>query len=596
MQLDIDRLIAYFGGVTTLSEALKAQDPEQGASPAAIYKWRTRGSPPLAQLQKLTTLAESQGRPLDLNAFMQQQDNLEKESVANPNRRVVIFDTTLRDGEQSPGAAMTKEEKIRVARQLEKLGVDVIEAGFAAASPGDFESVNAVAKTITNATVCSLARAVENDVRKAGEALAPAPKKRIHTFIATSPIHMEYKLKMKPQQVIDAAVKAVKVAKEYTDDVEFSAEDAVRSDLDFLAKIFTAVIEAGATTINIPDTVGYSVPSVWYERIRAIIGSVPNGDKVVWSTHCHNDLGMAVANSLAAVQAGVRQVECTINGLGERAGNASLEEIVMALKVRHDLFGLETGIDSTQIVAASKLVSTITGYPVQPNKAIVGANAFAHESGIHQDGVLKHRETYEIMSAESVGWSANRLSLGKLSGRNAFKTKLAELGIELGSEEALNAAFARFKELADKKREIFDEDLHALVSDEMSNLSPDSYKFISQRISTETGEMPRAEIVFSINGEERRAEATGSGPVDAIFKAIESVAQSGAVLQIYSVNAITQGTESQGETGVRLMRDGRIVNGQGADTDVLVATTKAYLSALSKLERKQQRIRAQGGI
>ena len=596
MQLDIDRLIAYFGGVTALSEALKAQDPEQGASPAAIYKWRTRGSLPLAQLQKLTTLAESQGRPLDLNAFMQQQDNLEKESVANPNRRVVIFDTTLRDGEQSPGAAMTKEEKIRVARQLEKLGVDVIEAGFAAASPGDFEAINEIARTITESTVCSLARAVENDVRKAGEAVAPAPKKRIHTFIATSPIHMEYKLKMKPQQVIDAAVKAVKIAKEYTDDVEFSAEDAVRSDLDFLAKIFTAVIEAGATTINIPDTVGYSVPSVWYERIRAMIGSVPNGDKVVWSTHCHNDLGMAVANSLAAVQAGVRQVECTINGLGERAGNASLEEIVMALKVRHDLFGLETGIDTTQIVPVSKLVSAITGYPVQPNKAVVGANAFAHESGIHQDGVLKHPQTYEIMSAESVGWSANRLSLGKLSGRNAFKTKLAELGIELGSEEALNAAFARFKELADKKREIFDEDLHALVSDEMSNLSSDSYKFISQRISTETGEMPRAEIVFSINGEERRAEATGSGPVDAIFKAIESVAQSGAVLQIYSVNAITQGTESQGETGVRLMRDGRIVNGQGADTDVLVATTKAYLSALSKLERGREKIKAQGTI
>ena len=595
MQLDIDRLIAYFGGVNALAEALKQQDPEHAASTAAIYKWRTRGSLPLAQLQKLTALAQAQGRPLDLNAFIHQQAELEKNTM-NTNNRVIIFDTTMRDGEQSPGASMTKEEKIRIARQLEKMGVDVIEAGFAAASPGDFESVNAVAKTITNATVCSLARAVENDVRKAGEALAPAPKKRIHTFIATSPIHMEYKLKMKPQQVIDAAVKAVKVAKEYTDDVEFSAEDAVRSDLDFLAKIFTAVIEAGATTINIPDTVGYSIPSAWYERIRTIINSVPNGDKVVWSTHCHNDLGMAVANSLAAVQAGVRQVECTINGLGERAGNASLEEIVMALKVRHDLFGLETGIDSTQIVAASKLVSTITGYPVQPNKAIVGANAFAHESGIHQDGVLKHRETYEIMSAESVGWSANRLSLGKLSGRNAFKTKLAELGIELGSEEALNAAFARFKELADKKREIFDEDLHALVSDEMSNLSPDSYKFISQRISTETGEMPRAEIVFSINGEERRAEATGSGPVDAIFKAIESVAQSGAVLQIYSVNAITQGTESQGETGVRLMRDGRIVNGQGADTDVLVATTKAYLSALSKLERKQQRIRAQGSI
>ena len=458
MQLDIDRLIAYFGGVTTLSEALKAQDPEQGASPAAIYKWRTRGSLPLAQLQKLTTLAESQGRPLDLNAFMQQQDNLEKESVANPNRRVVIFDTTLRDGEQSPGAAMTKEEKIRVARQLEKLGVDVIEAGFAAASPGDFEAINEIARTITESTVCSLARAVENDVRKAGEAVAPAPKKRIHTFIATSPIHMEYKLKMKPQQVIDAAVKAVKIAKEYTDDVEFSAEDAVRSDLDFLAKIFTAVIEAGVTTINIPDTVGYSVPSVWYERIRAIIGSVPNGDKVVWSTHCHNDLGMAVANSLAAVQAGVRQVECTINGLGERAGNASLEEIVMALKVRHDLFGLETGIDTTQIVPVSKLVSAITGYPVQPNKAVVGANAFAHESGIHQDGVLKHPQTYEIMSAESVGWSANRLSLGKLSGRNAFKTKLAELAkadpdVVVGISADKSVAYDNVLQVLDAARE-----------------------------------------------------------------------------------------------------------------------------------------------
>jgi len=454
---------------------------------------------------------------------------------------------------------------------------------FPPASPGGWEAVHEIAQTITESTVCSLARAVENDIRKAGEAIAPAPKKRIHTFIATSPIHMEYKLKMKPQQVIDAAVKAVKIAKEYTDDVEFSAEDAVRSDLDFLAKIFTAVIDAGATTINIPDTVGYSVPSAWYERISSIIRSVPNGSKVVWSTHCH------------AIQAGVRQVECTINGLGERAGNASLEEIVMALKVRHDLFGLETGIDTTQIVPASKLVSSITGYPVQPNKAIVGANAFAHESGIHQDGVLKHRETYEIMSAESVGWSANRLSLGKLSGRNAFKTKLAELGIELGSEEALNAAFARFKELADKKREIFDEDLHVLVSDEMSNLTPDRYKFISQRIVTETGELPRAEIVFSADGEEQHAEATGSGPVDAIFKAIESVVQSGAELQIYSVNAVTFGTESQGETGVRLARNGRVANGQGADTDILAATAKAYLSALNKLEGGEK-VKAQGGI
>ena len=594
MQLDIDRLIAYFGGVNALAEALKQQDPEHSASTAAIYKWRTRGSLPLAQLQKLTALAQAQGRPLDLNTFIHQQAELEKNTM-NTNNRVIIFDTTMRDGEQSPGASMTKEEKLRLARQLEKLGVDVIEAGFAAASPGDFESVNAIAKIITNATVCSLARAVENDVRKAGEAVSPAPKKRIHVFIATSPIHMEYKLKMKPKQVLEAAVKAVKIAKEYTDDVEFSAEDAVRSEHDFLVEIFTAVIEAGATTINIPDTVGYSIPSAWYDRIRTIINSVPNGDKVVWSSHCHNDLGMAVANSLAAIQAGARQIECTINGLGERAGNASLEEIVMALKVRHDLFGLETGVDTAQIVPTSKLVSTITGYPVQPNKAIVGANAFAHESGIHQDGVLKHPETYEIMTAESVGWTTNRLTLGKLSGRNAFKTKLQELGIELDSEEALNAAFARFKELADKKREIFDEDLHALVSDEMSNLE-DRYKFVSQHIVTETGEEPRAQIVFSVDGVEKRAEASGSGPVDAIFKAIESVAQSGATLQIYSVNAVTQGTESQGETTVRLSKNGKVVNGQGADTDILVATAKAYLSALSKLESGAVRIKAQGNV
>lgn len=514
--------------------------------------------------------------------------------MSNQNNRVIIFDTTLRDGEQSPGAAMTKEEKIRIARQLEKLGVDVIEAGFAAASPGDFEAVNEIAKTITKATVCSLARAVENDVRKAGEAVSPAPKKRIHIVIATSPIHMQHKLKMKPKQVIEAAVKAVKIAKEYTDDVEFSCEDALRSELPFLAEICGAVIEAGATVINIPDTVGYSVPHQTEVFFRDLIAQTPGSERVVWSAHCHNDLGLAVANSISAVLGGARQVECTINGLGERAGNASLEEIVMALKVRHDLLGLETGVESTQIVPTSKLVSTVTGYPVQPNKAIVGANAFAHESGIHQDGVLKHRETYEIMSAESVGWAANRLSLGKLSGRNAFKTKLSELGIDLGSEEALNAAFARFKELADKKREIFDEDLHALVSDEMNTMA-ENYRFISQRITTETGEEPKAEITFSIKGEEKRASASGSGPVDAIFKAIESVVQSGAALQIYSVNAVTQGTESQGETAVRLARGDRVVNGQGADTDVLVATAKAYLSALSKLDATA-RLKAQGGI
>lgn len=594
MQLDIDRLIAYFGGVNALAEALKQQDPEHAASTAAIYKWRTRGSLPLAQLQKLSDLAQSQGRTLDINAFIHQHTQLDKPAM-NTNNRVIIFDTTLRDGEQSPGAAMTKEEKIRVARQLEKLGVDVIEAGFAAASPGDFDAIHEIAKTITQSTVCSLSRAVENDIRKAGEAVAPAPKKRIHTFIATSPIHMEHKLKMKPKQVVEAAVKAVKIAKEYTDDVEFSCEDALRSEIDFLAEICGAVIEAGATTINIPDTVGYSVPHKTEAFFRELIAKTPNSSQVVWSAHCHNDLGLAVANSLAALQGGARQVECTVNGLGERAGNASIEEIVMALKVRQDVFGFETGIDTTQIVPASKLVSTVTGYPVQPNKAVVGANAFAHESGIHQDGVLKHRETYEIMSAESVGWATNRLSLGKLSGRNAFKTKLAELGIELAGEAELNAAFARFKELADKKREIFDEDLHALVSDELAGLQ-DRYKFISQRISTETGEEPQAEVVFSIDGIEKRAQATGSGPVDAIFKAIESVAQSGAVLQIYSVNAVTEGTESQGETSVRLGRDGRVANGQGADTDVLAATAKAYLSALSKLESGIDRIKAQGGM
>nr|WP_197433135.1 2-isopropylmalate synthase [Janthinobacterium sp. B9-8] len=510
--------------------------------------------------------------------------------------RLYIFDTTLRDGEQSPGASMTKEEKIRIARQLEKLGVDIIEAGFAAASPGDADAIKAIASIIEHSTVCSLARANEKDVRAAGEAIKPAKHGRIHTFIATSPIHMEHKLRMTPDQVVDAAVKAVKIALEYTDDVEFSAEDAVRSDMDFLIRIFDAVIQAGAKTINVPDTVGYSIPSVWAERMRELIARVPNSNKVIWSTHCHNDLGMAVANSLAAVQAGARQVECTINGLGERAGNASLEEVVMAVRTRKDLFNLETGIDPVQIVPTSKLVSTITGYPVQPNKAIVGANAFAHESGIHQDGMLKNRETYEIMSAESVGWSTNRLTLGKLSGRNAFKTKLHELGIDLSSEEALNAAFARFKELADRKREIFDEDLHALVSDEMVVIEQEHFKLTSLKVVSETGEMPSAHIVMSEDGTEKSAESSGSGPVDAVFKAIEIMANSGAELQLYSVNAITQGTDSQGEVTVRLEKSGRIVNGQGADTDIIAASAKAYISALNKLHNKETRINAQGPV
>ena len=596
MQLNIDRLIAYFGGVNALAEALKQHYPDNAASTAAIYKWRKRGSLPLNQLQKIILMAEKQNKPLDINAFMQHNNTtLERPRMTSTNNRVIIFDTTLRDGEQSPGAAMTKEEKIRIARQLEKLGVDVIEAGFAAASPGDFDAIHSIAEIIQNATVCSLSRANERDVRKAGEAIAPAKRKRIHTFIATSPLHMEHKLRMKPQQVKETAVKAVKIAREYTNDVEFSCEDALRSDINFLAEICQAVIEAGATTINIPDTVGYAIPFQTEAFFRELIQKTPGSDKVIWSAHCHNDLGLAVGNSLAAVSGGARQVECTINGLGERAGNASLEEVVMALKTRHDIFGLETNIDTTQIVPTSKMVSTVTGYPVQPNKAIVGANAFAHESGIHQDGVLKCRETYEIMSAESVGWSTNRLTLSKLSGRNAFRTKLQELGIELDSEEALNAAFARFKELADKKREIFDEDLHALVSDELVSRAPDRYKYVSLSIHSETGEEPVAEIVFNLDGNEKRASGHGSGPIDAVFKAIESKVNSSADLQLYSVNAITAGPESQGEVTVRLSREGYIVNGQGADTDILVASAKAYLSALNKLD-SQPRIKAQGVI
>jgi 2-isopropylmalate synthase len=498
--------------------------------------------------------------------------------------KLIIFDTTLRDGEQSPGASMTKEEKLRIARQLDKLGVDVIEAGFAAASPGDADAINSIAKVIERSTVCSLARASEKDVRAAGEAIKPAKHGRIHTFIATSPIHMQHKLRMSPDEVVTRAVQAVKWAREYTDDVEFSAEDAVRSDIDFLVRIFDEVIKAGAKTLNVPDTVGYSIPLLWGERFKQLIARVPNSDKVIWSTHCHNDLGMASANSLAAVMNGARQVECTINGLGERAGNASLEEIVMAVKTRRDVFTCDTNIDTTQIVPTSKLVSSITGYPVQPNKAIVGANAFAHESGIHQDGVLKHRETYEIMRAEDVGWGANKLSLGKLSGRNAFRTRLQELGIVLSSEDALNAAFARFKDLADRKSEIFDEDIQALVSDEEVTQLSDHFRLVSMGAHSETGTLPVARVVMSVGGKEHQADAQGGGPVDATFKAIEQIVKSETELMLYSVNNITSGTDAQGEVTVRLAKGGRVVNGQGADTDIVVASAKAYLNALNKLD------------
>jgi 2-isopropylmalate synthase len=510
--------------------------------------------------------------------------------------QLIIFDTTMRDGEQSPGAAMTRDDKVRVGKQLERLRVDVIEAGFAASSPGDFDAIRAVAATVKDSTVCSLARANDNDVKRAGEAIKGANSGRIHTFIATSPIHMQHKLRMQPEAVLEAAVRAVKLARQYTDDVEFSAEDAVRSDVDFLCRIFEAAIAAGARTINVPDTVGYSVPQLWGELFATLIGRIPNAGMAVWSTHCHNDLGMAVANSLAAVMAGARQVECTINGLGERAGNASLEEIVMAVKTRSDFFKCATRVDATQIVAASKLVSTITGYPVQPNKAVVGANAFAHESGIHQDGVLKHRETYEIMRASDVGWGANRLTLGKLSGRSAFKARLQELGIALASEEQLNAAFARFKELADKKREIFDEDIQALMSDETVTPEVERYKLISLTAHSETGEQPFARVVISEEGREARAEARGGGPVDATFKAIESIVASGTELMLYSVNNVTEGTDSQGEVTVRLEKAGRIVNGMGSDTDIVVASAKAYLNALNKMAAKSQRMNPQYGV
>jgi 2-isopropylmalate synthase len=509
------------------------------------------------------------------------------------SNKLIIFDTTLRDGEQSPGAAMTREMKIRIARQLEKLGVNVIEAGFAAASPGDFAAVQAVAEIIMNSTVCSLARASENDVRRAGEAIKPAKSGRIHTFIATSPIHMEHKLRMSKDQVIERAVQAVKWALEYTDDVEFSAEDAVRSDMDFLVQVFDEVIKAGAKTLNVPDTVGYSIPHAWGERMQQLIARVPNSDKVIWSTHCHNDLGLAVANSLAAVLNGARQVECTINGLGERAGNASLEEIVMAVRTRRDIFNLDTSIDTTQIVPTSKLVSSITGYPVQPNKAIVGANAFAHESGIHQDGVLKHRETYEIMRAEDVGWNANKLTLGKLSGRNALRQRFAALNVSSEANSIFNAAFQRFKELADRKSEIFDEDLQALVSDEAVTKVSEHYRLVSLRAHCETGILPVAKVVMSIDSEEQEAEMQGGGPVDATFKAIEQIVSSGTELQLYSVNNITSGTDAQGEVTVRLSKGGRIVNGQGADTDIVVASAKAYLNALNKLYNKAERAHPQ---
>jgi len=507
--------------------------------------------------------------------------------------RLIIFDTTLRDGEQSPGASMTQDEKVRIAKVLERMRVDIIEAGFPAASRGDFEAVQAVARAVGDSTVCGLARAVQSDIDRAAEAIKPAKRGRIHTFIATSPIHMQNKLRMTEEQVLERAVWAVKHARQFTDDVEFSPEDAGRSEIDFLCRVLEAVIAAGARTVNIPDTVGYNLPNQFGELIHNLRERVPNSDKAVFSVHCHNDLGLAVANSLSAVLNGARQVECTINGLGERAGNASLEEIVMAVRTRQDYFACDSGIDTTQIVPASRLVSNITGFPVQPNKAIVGANAFAHESGIHQDGVIKKRETYEIMRAEDVGWSANRMVLGKHSGRNAFRSRLSELGIDFRTEQELNSAFERFKDLADKKHEIFDEDLQALVTEEALDQTNEHLRLVALKVCSQTGETPHAVLTVLVDGVEKHTDADGSGPVDAAFKAIDHIVNGGCELQLYSVNNITSGTDSQGEVTVRLEKGGRIVNGHGADTDIVIASAKAYLNALNKLGAPAERTHPQ---
>lgn len=509
--------------------------------------------------------------------------------------KLIIFDTTLRDGEQSPGASMTKEEKIRIAKHLERMKVDVIEAGFAASSNGDFDAIHTIAGLVKDSTICSLARANDKDIQRAADALKPANSFRIHTFIATSPLHMEKKLRMTPDQVFEQARLAVRFARKFTDNVEFSPEDGSRSDMDFLCRVLEAVIAEGATTINIADTVGYGVLELYGNLVKTLRERIPNSDKAIFSVHCHNDLGMAVANSLAGVKiGGARQVECTINGLGERAGNTSLEEIVMAVKTRKDYFGLDVGIDTTQIVPTSKLVSQITGFVVQPNKAVVGANAFAHASGIHQDGVLKARDTYEIMRAEDVGWTANKIVLGKLSGRNAFKQRLQELGVALDSEAELNAAFMRFKDLADRKAEIFDEDIIAIVSEESAFAQDqEHYKFVSLSQHSETGEQPQAKVVFAVDSKEVKGEARGNGPVDATFNAIESEVGSGAELLLYSVNAITTGTQAQGEVTVRLSKSGRIVNGVGTDPDIVAASAKAYISALNKLHSKDDKLNPQ---
>jgi 2-isopropylmalate synthase len=504
----------------------------------------------------------------------------------DPNR-VIIFDTTLRDGEQSPGASMNLDEKLRIAEMLEELGVDVIEAGFPIASNGDFEAVSGVAKLVKNPIVCGLARSSKQDIDRAAEALKPARRPRIHTFIATSPLHMKFKLQMEPEEVYQQVVDSVTHARNYTDDVDWSPEDGSRTDPDFLCRVVEAAINAGATCINLPDTVGYAVPDEFAGLITMLRERVPNSDKAIFSAHCHNDLGLAVANSLAAVTAGARQVECTINGLGERAGNAALEEIVMALKTRQDVMNYETGINSEVITRISKLVSTITGFSVQPNKAIVGANAFAHEAGIHQDGVLKHAGTYEIMTPESVGLRESNLVMGKHSGRHAFREKIKDLGYQIG-ENAVQDAFRRFKDLADKKKDIYDEDIIALIDDEVIREN-DRIRFVSLQVICGSVGPQTAELELLIDDDQRQTKASGDGPVDATFNAIKELFPHEAQLQLYQVHAVTEGTDAQAEVTVRLDEDGKTVNGQGADTDTLVASARAYVNALNKLLVKREK-------
>lgn len=503
------------------------------------------------------------------------------EPTTSTKDRIIIFDTTLRDGEQSPGASMTLENKLAVAEALDELGVDVIEAGFPIASNGDFEAVSEIARHVKRAVVCGLSRASAADIDRAGEALKHAARRRIHTFISTSPLHMKYKLQMEPEAVYQKVISSVTRARQWTDDVEWSAEDATRSEFDFLARCVEAAIRSGATTINIPDTVGYTTPDEYFELFRRLRETVPNADKAVFSTHCHNDLGLAVANTLAAIKAGARQIECTVNGLGERAGNAALEEVAMVIRTRSEVLPYHTDIKSQHLFKVSKLVSTASAFPVQYNKAIVGQNAFAHESGIHQDGMLKNAQTYEIMTPESVGVRSTSLVMGKHSGRHAFKEKLKDLGIEIG-DNAIEDAFKRFKDLADKKRHIFDEDIEALVSDELT-MAGESNRLISLFVIAGTGGINRATVTIDVAGSHVTRETTGDGPVDSIFKAIAQILPHQGNLRLYQVSAVTEGTDAQAEVSVRLEEGERVVTGRAADTDTMVASAKAYISAINKL-------------